>query len=145
MLDYARLAFVYGLGFGGYRMSVQPHSALLPLLQEADSIDWGPWMSDQAWTGLTDAIKAIRAELQAAIEPEAGLRFRAGPVELEFTVDVHTDQHGKVSVRLLPWLGTEGSAGHASGSVHRLKVTLQPVDEGGKDSTIGTRTFGLPE
>ncbi|MFL6117135.1 MAG: trypco2 family protein [Catenulispora sp.] len=102
-------------------------------------------MSDRAWTGLAEAISAIRAELTAAIDEGAGLRFRAGPVELEFTVDVHTDLDGKVKVRLLPWLGAEGGVGHSAGSAHRLKVVLQPIEPDGADKTIGSRSPGRPE
>lgn len=102
-------------------------------------------MADQAWTGLADAITAIRAELTAAIEPDAGLRFRAGLVELEFTVDVHTDGNGKVQVRLLPWLGAEAGAAHSHASAHRLKVTLQPIEPDGTDKEIGSRVPGRPE
>jgi hypothetical protein len=102
-------------------------------------------MSDQAWTGLAEAITAIRAELTVAVDEGAGLRFRAGPVELEFTVDVHTDLDGTIKVRLLPWLGAEGTAGHSTGSAHRLKVTLQPVEPDGSDKKIGSQTPSRPE
>ena len=101
-------------------------------------------MSDQAWTGLADAIAAIREELSAAVDTEAGLRFRAGPVELEFTVDVHTDAEGKVKVRLLPWLGAEAAAGHLVASAHRLKVVLQPIEPDGTDKEIGAKSDGRP-
>lgn len=102
-------------------------------------------MAEQAWTGLAEAIKAIRAELTEAIDPDAGLRFRAGPVELECTVDVHTDVDGKVKVRLLPWLGAEGGVGRSVGSAHRLTVTLQPVEPDGTDKKIGSASPGRPE
>lgn len=102
-------------------------------------------MGDETWTGLADAITAIRAELQKAIAPEEGLRFRAGTVELEFTVDVRTDAHGKVKVTLLPWLGAEGGAAHSSGTAHRLKVSLQPIDAAGEDALIGAKTAERPE
>jgi Trypsin-co-occurring domain 2 len=102
-------------------------------------------MSDQAWTGLAEAITAIRAELAAAVDEGAGLRFRAGPVELEFTVDVHTDVDGKVKVRLLPWLGAEAGAGHSTASAHRLKVVLQPIEPDGSDKKIASPSPGRPE
>jgi len=102
-------------------------------------------MSDQAWTGLAEAVSAIRAELTEAIDQDAGLRFRAGPVELEFTVDVHTDVDGKVKVRLLPWLGADSGAAHSVGSAHRLKVTLQPIEPDGADKMIGSYSSGRPE
>jgi len=99
----------------------------------------------EAWTGLAEAITAIRAELTAAVDDGAGLRFRAGPVELEFTVDVHTDADGKVKVRLLPWLGAEAGVGHSVASAHRLKVTLQPIEPDGTDKKIGAQSVGRPD
>ncbi|OLE27083.1 MAG: hypothetical protein AUG49_06395 [Catenulispora sp. 13_1_20CM_3_70_7] len=102
-------------------------------------------MSDQAWTGLAEAITAIRAELLAAVDSDAGLRFRTGPVELEFSVDVHTDVDGKVKVRLLPWLGAEAGSGHSVANAHRLKVVLQPIDPDGSDAKIGARSASRPE
>jgi Trypsin-co-occurring domain 2 len=105
----------------------------------------GDGMSDQAWTGLAEAITAIRAELAAAVASDAGLRFRAGPVELEFSIDVHTDIDGNVKVRLFPGLGVEARAAHSADTAHRLKVTLQPVEPDGADALIGARSGGRPE
>lgn len=99
----------------------------------------------EAWTGLAEAIMAIRAELTEAVDEGAGLRFRAGPVELEFTLDVHTDAEGKVKVWLLPWLGAEAGAGHSVASAQRLKVTLQPIEPDGSDKKIGAVSAGRPE
>lgn len=102
-------------------------------------------MKQEAWTGLGDAIAAIREELQSAIAPSAGVRFRAGAVELEFTVDVHKDANGKVNVKVFPWLGAEGGGARSTGSAHRLKITLQPVDSRGDDSVIASRLPEQPE
>ncbi|MFI0242131.1 trypco2 family protein [Streptomyces sp. NPDC016845] len=102
-------------------------------------------MSDRPWVGLAEAVAAVRAELQRAAEEGAGqnLHFRTGAVELEFTVDVRTDAEGRIRVLVLPWTA-EAKAAHASGSVHRLKVVLQPVDDQGRDAEISSSLAQRP-
>jgi hypothetical protein len=90
----------------------------------------GRLVADEAWAGLADAIGAVRGELQRAAEDgrREGLKFRTGPVELEFSVDVRLDAEARARVRVLPF-SAEAKAGGARGSVSRVKVILQPVDE----------------
>ncbi|NUR57775.1 MAG: hypothetical protein HOV87_03595 [Catenulispora sp.] len=102
-------------------------------------------MSQEAWTGLAAAIKAVRAELLAAVDDGTGLRFQPGPVELEFSIDVHTDAKGEASVVLLPWIRAGGGSGQSHGTGHRLKVTLQPVDEDGGEIKISASVSARPE
>jgi NTP-dependent ternary system trypsin peptidase co-occuring protein len=95
-------------------------------------------VADEAWAGLADAIGAVRAELQRAADDgrREDLKFRTGPVELEFSVDVRLDAEARAKVRVLPF-SAEAKAGAARGSVSRVKVTLQPVDgESGEDLRI---------
>ncbi|MDH6114587.1 hypothetical protein P3T36_000986 [Kitasatospora sp. MAP12-15] len=101
-------------------------------------------MAEQAWTGLAEAISAIRAELTAAIEPDAGLRFRAGTVELELSVDVRTEADGKVKVRVFPGLGADGGVTQSAGTTQRLKLVLQPVEADGTDQLIGASASSRP-
>ena len=78
---------------------------------------------------LADAIAAVREQLIRAQNEGAdkGLRFRVGPVELEFEVAVsHTGgAHGELKVYVLT-LGAKGEL--TSGATHRVTVTLQPID-----------------
>ncbi|MEV5980687.1 trypco2 family protein [Streptomyces sp. NPDC052114] len=96
-------------------------------------------MANETWAGLAEAIAAVRGELQRAAEDgrEEDLRFRTGPVELEFTVDVRKEGEARAKVFVLPF-GAEAKAAAAKGTVNRLKVTLQPVDPGtGEDARVG--------
>ena len=87
---------------------------------------------------LADTIAAVRRELGAAQQAGQGepVRFRAGPVELEFEVAVTRTGGGQAGVQL--WvltLGAKGELGHAT--TQRIKLTLQPIDpETGQDSQI---------
>jgi len=101
-------------------------------------------VAEQVWTGLAEAISAIRAELTAAIEPDAGLQFRAGTVELELSVDVRTEADGKVKVRVFPGLGADGGVAHSAGTAQRLKLVLQPVEPDGTDKLIGAPASSRP-
>ncbi|MGI3226604.1 trypco2 family protein [Streptomyces sp. GTA36] len=49
-----------------------------------------PLMPQEPWAGLSEAISAIRAELEQAMSDGDGhkIQFRTGPVEMEFAVDV---------------------------------------------------------
>jgi hypothetical protein len=93
----------------------------------------------ESWTGLSEAITAVRAELEQANLDGQGhtLRFRTGPVELEFAVNVQKDAKAGAKVSVLPWgASVHAEAGYATGSTSRLKITLQPVDAEGNDHLI---------
>ncbi|MFC9602169.1 trypco2 family protein [Streptomyces niveus] len=92
---------------------------------------------DKPWVGLADAVRGVRAELQAAMADGAGedLRFEVGPVELEFAVDVRKERAGDASAKVYVLsFGAKGSA--AATSTHRLKFTLQPQDAHGNTAKI---------
>ncbi|MFF7359973.1 trypco2 family protein [Streptomyces sp. NPDC008125] len=96
-------------------------------------------MADEVWAGLAEAIGAIRDELQRAeIEGrDKPVRFRTGPVELEFTVDVRKDAEGRARVSVLPFgLGAEAKAAASRGTTNRIALTLHPVDAEGRDKRI---------
>ncbi|MCF2533982.1 trypco2 family protein [Yinghuangia soli] len=103
-------------------------------------------MSNESWADLGDAISAIRQELQRAMDEGAGkpLRFRTGPVELEFTVEVTRDAAVGAKVRVLPW-SVEAKGGIAAAQTNRIKVTLQPVDATGKDAEVSALSPQRPE
>ncbi|MBM9624236.1 hypothetical protein JE024_37365 [Streptomyces zhihengii] len=63
------------------------------------------------------------------------LKFRTGPVELEFTVEVKKDIGVKTKIFVLPWT-VEAQGAATAGRSHRVKLTLQPVDGDGDDLKI---------
>ena len=94
----------------------------------------------EPWIGLSDAIAALRAELVMAMTAGQSekLHFELGPVELEFTVDVHKDGGADGGIR---WgvvsFGARGVAGSAAG--HRVKLVLQPKDAAsGHNAEVGS-------
>ncbi|MFG3101658.1 trypco2 family protein [Streptomyces sp. NPDC048182] len=104
-------------------------------------------MPQEPWAGLSEAISAIRAELEAAVADGAGhaIQFRTGAVEMEFAVDVRKDGQAGAKVSILPWSASaEAKAGYAAGTTSRLKITLQPVDQQGADQKIGSESRERP-
>ena len=88
---------------------------------------------------LSAAIGEVRRELAKAIEEgrDSPVAFRAGPVELEFTVAFDRTVGGDAGVRV--WVISMGTKGEATWSeTNRLKVTLTPVDRQGRDRLIGS-------
>jgi hypothetical protein len=90
--------------------------------------------------GLAQAIGALRRELAQAKLAAAGedLRFRLGPVEMEFLVEVTKEGSGEAGVRF--WVvNVGGKGGVAKGTTHRLTLTLQPYDSlTGADAEVGS-------
>jgi hypothetical protein len=94
-------------------------------------------MAQEPWVGLAEAVAAIRGELQQAMDAGEGekLKFRTGPMEMEFAVEVKRQVEGRLKVLVLPWTA-EVKGAHGTARTHRVKVTLQPVDENGEDALI---------
>lgn len=103
-------------------------------------------MPNDPWVGLAESITAVRAELQQAMAEGDGkdIQFAAGPVELEFSVDVRRDGEARAKVMVLPW-SAEAKAGYAAGTVNRLKVTLQPINKQGRDAKISADSAERPK
>jgi NTP-dependent ternary system trypsin peptidase co-occuring protein len=88
-------------------------------------------------TGLAEAITALRRELVDAERSGRGedIRFRIGPVELEFAVEITKEGTGEAGVRF--WVLDMGAKGSVTrGDVHRVSLTLQPVSAAGGDLEI---------
>lgn len=84
-------------------------------------------MPDQNWVGLADAVRALRAELTAALVEgqDETLRFELGPVEMEFLLEIRKEAGGDAGVRF--WVVSLGGKGAVStGSTHRVKLVLTP-------------------
>jgi len=82
-----------------------------------------------AVAGLAQAIGALRRELAQAQETGAseGLRFRLGPVEMEFLVEVTREGIGEAGVKFYV-VNVGGKGSLARGTTHRLTLTLHPYD-----------------
>ena len=93
-------------------------------------------MAEQ-WVGLAEAIRALREELTAAIKTGKGevLRFELGPVEMEFLLEVKKDGGGDAGVRF-GVISLGGKAGIASGSTHRVKLSLTAKDALGQSPLL---------
>ncbi|KAB2379305.1 trypco2 family protein [Actinomadura montaniterrae] len=97
---------------------------------------------DRPWTGLAEAIAAVRAELVRAKELGAGsaMPFEVGPVEIQFTVALINE--GKASAGIKVWvLGANASSAATDQQTHQLKVTLQPRGEDGLPEHVGADDF----
>lgn len=87
--------------------------------------------------GLREAIRSLRAELSAAMVEGEGqdLRFRVGPVELEFEVQVSREAGAEGSVKF--WVVSAGAkATRGTATTHRVKIALQPQTPDGKDVAV---------
>jgi hypothetical protein len=92
----------------------------------SDAID------DRDKVQLADAIAALRAEIEKArrASEEASLRFRIGPVQLEFELTLEKETGADAGIRF--WVVSIGAKGSlASARTHRVKLTLTPeMDDG---------------
>jgi hypothetical protein len=81
--------------------------------------------------GLSDAIAALRKELATALSAgkDEDVKLRLGPVELEFLLDVKREGGGSGGIRF--WVvSLEGKTVVSHDSLHRIKLSLQPVQAG---------------
>ncbi|MFD7516786.1 trypco2 family protein [Streptomyces niveus] len=101
---------------------------------------------DEFYVGLADAVRAVRAELQAAMADGAGedLRFEVGPVEVEFAIDLRKERWSEANAKVLVLsLGTKGSA--AMSRTHRLCFTLHLRDALGNTPLVNSNVPVIPE
>lgn len=93
---------------------------------------------DPVGVGLADAIGQVRAELEQAIRDgeESPVKFRAGPVELEFEV-AFTRAGGVSGGFQLSVLSFGAKHDKSTAATHRVKVTLTPADREGRDMLVG--------
>jgi Trypsin-co-occurring domain 2 len=93
--------------------------------------------TDTPGVRLSDAIAEVRRELARSIEEgkDSSVRFRAGPIELEFDVAFETTTGGDAGVHV--WVVSVGGSHEVHRTVtNHLKVTLTPVDRQGNDILI---------
>jgi Trypsin-co-occurring domain 2 len=83
--------------------------------------------------GLAEVIKALRSELERAMtEGESErLQFQASSLDVEFQVGITKTAEGSAGIRFWVFeLG--GSASHATESIQKVNLSLQPImAEGG--------------
>jgi hypothetical protein len=87
-------------------------------------------MTDAA-VGLADAVRALRAELNRAIEQgrDEALRFELGKVEMEFGLEIGKESAGDAGIRF--WVVSLGAKhGRTSAATHRVTIELTPRIDG---------------
>jgi hypothetical protein len=90
---------------------------------------------------LSSAIGEVRRQLAIAIEEggDSDVAFRAGPVELEFTVGFERTAGADAGVRV--WVVSVGAKGEVQQTqTNRLTVTLTPVRRGDDQLIRSTAT-----
>ncbi len=101
-------------------------------------------MADVEAVSLTDLIYQLRGDLSRAAWQGEGKdpKFVVGPVELELSVMVDASRGGGAKAAL--WVLDVSAEGKRSAqTIHRIKLTLQPVGLDGRPSTIsGTAMAG---
>lgn len=78
---------------------------------------------------LSDAVEAIRDGLVRTASRATGqdLRFELGEIQMEFTVELRRDVHGKGGVKA--WVvDASAEAGRAVGRTQKVAFTLRPVN-----------------
>ncbi|MCL7430265.1 trypco2 family protein [Streptomyces sp. YS415] len=102
-------------------------------------------MSQEPWAELGETVSAIRAQLQQAMDEGAdhALKFRTGPVELEFSIEVRKEGEAKARVFVLPW-AAEARGAISTSAANRIKLTLQPIDATGADARVAKETQQRP-
>jgi hypothetical protein len=87
---------------------------------------------------LAEVIADLRKELERAIEQgaEKKLRFEAGVIEVELSVQVEAKAEGGVKF----WVVNLGASADAS-QTHKLKIPLKPVSADGKPVLTGGTTI----
>jgi hypothetical protein len=86
---------------------------------------------------LAAVVESLRVELATALAQGEGeqVRFRLGPVELEFQVQVSGEVGTEAGVKF--WVvSVGGSASRTSASTHTIKLVLHPTGVDGGDVTI---------
>lgn len=96
--------------------------------------------------GLADAIRALRSELGNAVAEgkDQDIRFRLGPVEMEFQLEVEKKVGGGGGIKF--WVVTiGGQASRSSGTTHRVKLSLQPIGPEGQDIDVSNQVGQRPQ
>jgi hypothetical protein len=85
------------------------------------------------WVGLSDAIAALHTEIQSARDKgrTQEVAFDLGEIQVEFMLEVVKEGSGQSGVNFgVVSFGARG--GVATGSTHRVTLTLKPRDSSGR-------------
>jgi hypothetical protein len=101
---------------------------------------------NESWTGLAEAVNAVREELIRARNLGAGspMPFEVGPIEMEFEVALTRQGTGDAAVKVWVFEAKVG-ASLADQRTHRLKVVLNPQHRDGGPAKIGRRPHEHPD
>jgi hypothetical protein len=94
---------------------------------------------------LADMIDALRAELYQAVSRSdgQGIRFGIDKLDVELSVQVSKGGSGKVGIRF--WVvSAEASGNVIATDIHKVHISLLPIDEGGKPLIISETTSTRP-
>ncbi|MGQ4328567.1 trypco2 family protein [Streptomyces hayashii] len=97
-------------------------------------------MAAEMWVGLADAVRGVRAELDAAQKEGAGkeVGFEVGQIELEFAVDFRKETAAQAGARVYVLsLGARGSV--AATATHRMKLVLNPKGQQDRSLRVAGR------
>ncbi|MFB8084694.1 trypco2 family protein [Streptomyces sp. NPDC055992] len=99
-------------------------------------------MTDGVKVELAQAVKALRAELQAAATEGDGqaIRFEVGPVEVQFDVQVVRAQGAQAKVYVI-----NGKLDRTTTEAHHVKLTLIPQNHAGRSIQVNGVLSGIPE
>lgn len=92
-----------------------------------------------------EAIEALRADLTDALQAGQGqeVRFRLGPVELEFEVAI--ERQGGASGGIKFWVASAEAKGQFTNkTLHRIKLSLQPIGSGDQDLAVASEQASRP-
>jgi hypothetical protein len=87
---------------------------------------------EEALVPLADAIRGLRGEIVRAMREgqDADVRFRVGPIELEFALEVGRKKDVKGGIAF--WVVTLGGGGErTSATTHRVKLVVTPLGPDG--------------
>jgi hypothetical protein len=93
-----------------------------------------------AQISLEDAIKDLRTQLQNAADQgsDAAIRFIAKSVEVELSIVINREAEVKAGVKLWSIFDLSGSAKAGDENTHKVKLTLEPVDQNREAALIGS-------
>jgi hypothetical protein len=95
--------------------------------------------------GVGEAIEALRVDLTDALRAGQGqeVRFRLGPVELEFEVDV--ERQGGAGGGIKFWVVSAEAKGQLTNkTLHRIKLSLQPIGSEEQDLAVASEQASRP-
>jgi hypothetical protein len=100
-------------------------------------------MPEQVQVPLAEAVRALRREIVVASRAgrDEEVRFRLGPIELEFALEVSREAGGEGALKF--WVvSLGGQAKRGSATTHTVRLVLSPA---GGDVLVGDEVDKEPE